>query len=92
MIWDGRLEHSQKAQFPIFVTLVGILMLVSDLHPEKALFPMFVTLFGISIQVSELQRKKAEETILVTPLGILMLLREQHKLYLLLVDYQYYTL
>ena len=67
-------------------------MLVSDLHPEKALFPMFVTLFGISIQVSELQRKKAEETILVTPLGILMLLREQQWKYLLLVDYQCYTL
>ena len=32
LIWDGRLEHFLKAQFPIFVTLVGILMLVSDLH------------------------------------------------------------
>ena len=34
LIWNGRLEHSLKAQFPIFVTLVGILMLVSDLQYE----------------------------------------------------------
>lgn len=33
-ILDGRLEHPQKASFPIFVTLSGILILVRDLHPS----------------------------------------------------------
>lgn len=45
LILDGRLQHSLKASFPIFVTLFGILMQVSDLHAEKALFPIFVTPF-----------------------------------------------
>ena len=51
------------------LTLLGILMIVSDLQPAKALFSILVTLFGILILVSDL-----------------------HSLYLLLVDYQYYTL
>ena len=40
----------------MFVTLFGILMLVSELQPAKALSPIFVTLFGILMLVSELQR------------------------------------
>ena len=55
LILYGRLEHSLKAQFPIFVTLVGILMLVSDLQPQKAPNSIFVTLSGILILTSELQ-------------------------------------
>ena len=49
--------HPAKAQFPIFVTLFGILMLINDLHPLKAIFPMFVTLFGIFILVSDLHHQ-----------------------------------
>ena len=47
--------QATNAPFPIFVTLFGILILVSELHSEKALSPIFVTLFGILILVSELQ-------------------------------------
>ena len=36
LILAGRLSHLQKALFPIFVTLSGILMLVSELQSEKA--------------------------------------------------------
>ena len=31
----------------MFVTLFGIMMLVSDLQPEKAQLPIFVTLSGM---------------------------------------------
>ena len=55
LILDGRFLHPQKAQSPIFVTLFGILMLVSDLHPKKAQSPIFVTLFGILILFSDSQ-------------------------------------
>lgn len=34
LILAGRLSHLQKALFPIFVTLSGILMLVSELQSE----------------------------------------------------------
>ena len=54
LILDGRLSHLQKALFPIFVTLSGILILVSERHPSKALRPIFVTLFGILMLVSDL--------------------------------------
>lgn len=37
----------------MFVTLFGILMLVSELHIEKAKFPILVTLSGILMLVSE---------------------------------------
>lgn len=54
-ILDGRLSHLQKALFPIFVTLSGMLILVSEVHSLKALSPIFVTLFGILILVRDLQ-------------------------------------
>lgn len=57
LILDGRLSHLQKALFPIFVTLSGILILVSELHPLKALSPIFVTLFGILMLVRDLQNE-----------------------------------
>lgn len=78
LILDGRLEHLQKAQFPIYVTLFGILMLVSDLHHEKAMFPMFVILFGILMLVRDSHHEKASFPIFVTLLGILMLLSDLH--------------
>ena len=67
-------------------------MLVSNSQDEKALLPIFVTLLGISMLVSNSQDEKAQSPIVVTLSGILMLWSELHPQYLLLVDYQYYTL
>ena len=61
-------------------------------HPQKALLPIVVTLSGILMLVSDLQPAKALLSILVTLFEILMLVRELQSEYLLLVDYQYYTL
>ena len=47
--------QDSNAEFSIFVTPSGILMLVSELQLAKALSPIFVTLFGILILVSDLQ-------------------------------------
>lgn len=58
LVLDGRFLHSSKAQFPIAVTLFGILILVSDSHPQKAAFPIFVTPSGMLMLVSNLQVKK----------------------------------
>jgi len=42
-----------KASFPMYVTLVGIVMLLSDVHPLKALSIIVVTLVGIVTLVSD---------------------------------------
>ena len=47
--------QDSNAEFSIFVTPSGILMLVSDSQFLKVLSPIFVTLFGILILVSDLQ-------------------------------------
>ena len=52
---------------------------------------MLVTEFGILMEVKELQPEKAPPPMLVTELGISIELKV-HSKYLLLVDYQYYTL
>lgn len=62
------------------------------LHPIKVHFPIYVTLFGILILVSDQQYLNASSPIFVTPSGILILVSDLQSLYLLLVDYQYYTL
>ena len=67
-------------------------MLVRELQPIKAPSPMVLTLLGILMIVSDLQPAKALFSILVTLFGILILVSDLHSLYLLLVDYQYYTL
>ena len=92
LIWEGRFSQPQKARSSIVVTLFGILMLVRDLHEEKVSSLIFVTLFGILILVSDSHPKKAQDPIFVTPSGILMLVSDLQYMYLLLVDYQYYTL
>ena len=61
-------------------------------HQPKAQNPTLVTLLEITMLVSELHSAKAQSPILVTLLGMSMQLRELHIKYLLLVDYQYYTL
>ena len=78
LILAGRLSHLQKALFPIFVTLSGIFILVSDLHHEKALSSTFVTLLGILILVSESHPEKALSSMFVTLFGILMLVSDLH--------------
>lgn len=55
LVLDGRFLALSKAQFPIAVTLFGILILVSDSHPQKAAFPIFVTPSGMLMLVSNLQ-------------------------------------
>ena len=50
-----RLLQLLKAEFPMLVTLAGIVMLVSLLQLLKAEFPMLVTLAGIVMLVSLLQ-------------------------------------
>ena len=53
---------------------------------------MHVTELGMITLFKLLQLAKVEYLIVVTELGIIMLVRFLHKEYLLLVDYQYYTL
>ncbi len=65
---------------------------VRELQPMKALSPIVVTLFGMVTEVRELQMLKAQPPIVVTLLGMVTEVRELQPLYLLLVDYQYYTL
>lgn len=62
------------------------------LQSSKARLSIVVTLFGIFMLVSDLQYLKALSLIVVTLFGIFTLTRELHFSYLLLVDYQYYTL
>lgn len=62
------------------------------LHPPKAPLSIVVTLLGIMMLTSDPHPPKAPFSIQVTLFGILMLVRQEQSLYLLLVDYQYYTL
>ena len=50
---------------PISVTLFGIVIFVSDLHPQKESQLTFVTTFGIVIFVSDEHPEKAKVPILV---------------------------
>ena len=47
--------QSQNAEFPISVTLPGILMRVKPVHPENALLPIFVTPSGRVMRVRPVQ-------------------------------------
>jgi len=60
----------KKADSPIVITELGIVMEVSPVQPEKARQPMDVTELGIVMEVSAVQRKKADSSIVVTDLGI----------------------
>lgn len=91
LIIDEMLSHSPKAHSSIFVTLFGIMMLVSETQPEKALLPIFVTLFGILMLVSESQPQKVLFPMFVTPYGILILMREILCAYLQVFYYQLFT-
>ena len=65
---------------------------VKPLQPAKAPSPILVTELGIVTEVRPLQPKKAYSPILVTEFGIVTDVKPLQDLYLLLVDYQYYTL
>ena len=81
-----------KAKSPILVTLSGMLILERELQLKNTPFSILVTLFGILMLTRVLQFANAHSPIVVTLSGILMLVRELQPWYLLLVDYQYYTL
>ena len=61
-------------------------------QPEKAPLSILVTELGIVTDVKLLQPKKAKLLILVTEFGIVIDVKLLQSSYLLLVDYQYYTL
>ena len=61
-----KLEQSLKALPPIDVTLFGILILSSPVHPSKALLFMMVSPSGIWIELSRVQFLKADAPISVT--------------------------
>ena len=65
---------------------------VKLLQPEKAQPPILVTEFGMVTDVKPLQPEKASHPILVTEFGMVTDVKPLQPEYLLLVDYQYYTL
>jgi hypothetical protein len=46
-----RFEHPLNAEFPILVTLLGMVMLVRLVHVSNTLVPILVTLLGMVILV-----------------------------------------
>ena len=46
---EVRLEQSSKAELPMDVTLLGMIIEVRSEQPSKAPFPMDVTLLGIRV-------------------------------------------
>ena len=67
-------------------------MEVKPEQPKKAQFPRLVTELGISMEVKPEQKRNASSPIIVTELGISIEVKPEQPKYLLLVDYQYYTL
>lgn len=67
-------------------------MLVNELQSSKDDISINVMLDGIFTLAKEVQPAKANPAISVTPDGIFTLVKEVQPSYLLLVDYQYYTL
>ena len=61
----------------MYVTPLGMLMLVSDEQPENAMSPMLVTPSGITILVSDEQPENAMSPMLVTPSGITILVSDE---------------
>ena len=69
-------------------------MTISDRErqPQNALSPMLVILVGMTIFDRERQPQNAQSPMQVTREGMTIFDRERQPKYLLLVDYQYYTL
>ena len=75
----------------MLVTLFGMMTLDRELQLLNAPFPMLVTLSGTTTLDREQQPQNAPLPMLVILSGMTILDRELI-VYLLLVDYQYYTL
>ena len=73
-------------------TELGIVTEVKLEQSMKAQNPILLTEFPIFKDIKFLQPENAYLSILVTEFGIVIDVRLVHILYLLLVDYQYYTL
>ena len=58
MVMDSRLEHPQKAPFPISITLSGISMDFRQLQSLKALHSIFATLSGMMTLVKPVHLQK----------------------------------
>ena len=52
---DCKFEQPKKAEFPMLVTLLGMVTEVKEEQSAKALPPMLVTLFGMVTEVREEQ-------------------------------------
>ena len=59
-----------NAEFPMEVTLLGIVTAVSEVQSLKAISPREVTLFGMLIDASEVQPLNAQFPMEMTLLGI----------------------
>ena len=81
----------EKQSFPKLVTELGILIEVKPVQPSKQPSKL-VTELGIVIEVKPVQPRKQLSPKLVTELGIVIEVNPVQQSYLLLVDYQYYTL
>jgi hypothetical protein len=71
-------EQFLKAEEPMLVTLLGIVIEVKDAQPSKAPHPILVTLLGIVTEVKDEQPWKAHSPMLVTLLGIVTEVKEKH--------------
>jgi hypothetical protein len=67
-----RLEQFLNVYLLMLVTLSGIVISVSPVHPENALTPMLVTPSGIVIPVSPVHPENARKPMLVTLSGIII--------------------
>ena len=88
----SRLSQLAKQYSPNEVTDEGIMMEIKPLQLLKQPPSNEVTDEGIVIEVKQRQNMKHLSPKLVKELGIVMLVKLLQLSYLLLVDYQYYTL
>ena len=70
MVIEVKPEQPWNADFPILVTLLGIVMEVKPEQPWNADFPILVTLLGIVIEVKPEQPWNAQFPICVIVSGI----------------------
>ena len=84
--------HESKTSLPKRFLISDLIWDRMLLHPPKAPLSIVVTLLGIMMLTSDPHPQKAPFSIQVTLFGILMLVRQEQSQYLLLVDYQCYTL
>ena len=75
----------------MLVTLSGMLMQVREGHQKNASSPMLVTLFGMLMQVREGHQKNADFPNACHAVRYVDAGQRFTPVYLLLVDYQYYT-